>query len=78
MARVAGFELRERLGGGMAGEVYRAVNLLADEEVALKFIKHQFLADHPTAFEALKREIFAMQVTADHPHTSGVKQVRIE
>jgi hypothetical protein len=88
---VAGFELKVCLRRGEAGAVYQAVNMsaenmAADEEVALWFIPHAFLAagsptdQHPDRHAMLRREILAMQVTASHPrphpNTSGVKKVR--
>jgi serine/threonine protein kinase len=74
--RVAGYALFECRGSGSFGQVFRAVNLLSHEEVAVKFVSHAKLGRDSTAYKRLQGEIFALQVTANHPHTSGVRQVR--
>jgi serine/threonine protein kinase len=75
--RVAGYAIFECIGKGSFGHVFRAVNLLSDEKVAVKFVSHAKLGRGSTAYKWLEGEIFALQVTANHPHTSGVRQVRI-
>jgi len=63
---IRGFELRERLGKGSFGEVYRAHQQLIDRDVAIKIILPRY-ANHP---DFIRRFEFEAQITArlEHPH----------
>jgi tetratricopeptide (TPR) repeat protein len=68
---VAGrYEIRARLGAGGMGTVYRALDRELDEEVALKVLGAELLAD-PTALERFRREVkIARRIT--HPNVCRV------
>ena len=59
-------------------QVYRGVNAVTGETVALKFITQEAISKHPKAIANLQREIEAMQLMTGHPHTVGVKQVLLD
>ncbi|HJT76487.1 MAG TPA: serine/threonine-protein kinase, partial [Gemmataceae bacterium] len=65
-ANLGRFQLRERLGAGAFGAVYRAYDPQLDREVALK-VPQAGALDHPTAVERFLREARAA-ARLHHPH----------
>src|SRR4051812_31214100 len=63
---VKGYELRERVGSGSSGAVYRAYQLAVNREVAIKVILPQY-ANQP---EFVRRFEVEAQLVArlEHPH----------
>jgi serine/threonine-protein kinase len=55
MPTVGRYELRERLGAGAFGAVYRAYDPQLEREVALKMLRQETL-DSPEAVERFRRE----------------------
>jgi eukaryotic-like serine/threonine-protein kinase len=51
--QIRGYELREKLGAGGFGAVYRAYQQVVGREVAIKVILPQH-ADHPDLFAVLR------------------------
>jgi len=61
------YEIKQILGAGAMGMVYRADDRELDEEVAIKTIKNEALAGDPTAVERFKQEIkLARKITNKH------------
>jgi tRNA A-37 threonylcarbamoyl transferase component Bud32 len=73
VGRLGRFELRERLGGGSFGDVYRAYDPQLDREVALKVARSHYL-DDPEEHERFFREARAAAQFA-HPHIVQVYEV---
>lgn len=63
--RIAGFQLRQRIGGGGMGVVYAAYETALGREVALKVIRSERLHD-ASSLERFKRESEAI-ARLDHP-----------
>jgi len=60
------YELREKIGSGVAGEVWRAVHRETSQEVAIKLItKATDNLDHPTTDHDIDKELRAMQRAAN-------------
>lgn len=66
MPTAATFQLREQLGTGTVGAVFRAVSPEIDEPVAVKIL-HPAVAHDPQIVERFQREIGIME-RLDHPH----------
>src|SRR5262245_47681512 len=63
---VKGYELRERIGAGGFGAVYRAHQPLVGREVAIKIVLPQY-ADHPDFIRRFEAEA-QMVARLEHPH----------
>ncbi|PJF23836.1 MAG: hypothetical protein CUN53_20875, partial [Phototrophicales bacterium] len=63
---VKGYELRERIGGGGFGDVYRAFQQMPRREVAIKKIRPEYAnqADFIRRFEAEAQLVASLE----HPH----------
>jgi WD40 repeat protein len=68
--RISRFEVRERLGAGAFGTVYRAYDPQLDRDVALK-VPHPATLDSPTARQRFLREARAA-ARLRHPHIVAV------
>ncbi|UCG76150.1 MAG: alpha/beta fold hydrolase [Gemmatimonadota bacterium] len=71
--RVAHYEVRERIGGGGMGVVYRATDSRLDRTVALKFLPAHLSSDR----EARERFLVEAQAAAalDHPHICTIHEI---
>ena len=67
MPSIPGYELRDVLGSGGMGIVYRAVQVALNREVALKVIKPEYLTD-PQAVARFKQELRAAAQLTSHPN----------
>jgi len=72
-SRVGGYELRERLGAGGTGEVYRARDTRLDRDVALKILSEAFASD-PGKTRRFEREARAASAL-NHPNIVTVHEV---
>ena len=63
---VKGYELREQLGAGAIGEVYRAVQPVVGRDVAIKVIRPQF-ASQPDFIRRFETEA-QLVARLEHPH----------
>jgi len=70
---VGRFLVRERLGGGGMGEVYRAYDPRLKKDVALKRL-NPFLQNNPSFRERFEREA-QLGATLNHPHVASVYDV---
>jgi WD40 repeat protein/serine/threonine protein kinase/two-component SAPR family response regulator len=64
--KVKGYELRERLGVGNFGEVYRAYQPMVGRDVAIKIIRPHF-ANHPDFIRRFETEA-QLVARLEHPH----------
>ena len=67
------FRLRERLGAGGMGEVWRALDTRFGREVAIKLLPEQFAAD-PERLARFEREAGALAALS-HPHVAAIHEV---
>lgn len=78
---IEGYDLIEQLGAGGMGVVFRARQIAADREVALKLIRADRLqhVDESARNELLDRFRVEAQATArlDHPHVVGIFEVNV-
>jgi predicted Ser/Thr protein kinase len=72
--QVGRFELRDRLGEGGMGVVFRAHDPKLDREVALKVVRSQALANALANDEGLVREAQAM-ARVTHPNVAAIHEV---
>ena len=70
---VGRFAVRERLGAGGMGEVYRAYDPRLKKDVALKRLSPA-LQNHPDFRERFEREA-QLGATLDHPHVAAIRDV---
>lgn len=63
---VRGFELKEKIGEGAYGAIYRAIQAAVDREVAVKVIRRQY-ADDPAFIRRFESEAQTI-ARLEHPH----------
>src|SRR5690349_15139321 len=61
------FELLESIGQGGMGEVYRGLDILSGQPVAIKELRSDLVAIHPDIVERFAREGAALRAL-DHPN----------
>ncbi|MBC8170055.1 MAG: protein kinase, partial [Anaerolineae bacterium] len=64
--QIKGYELREKIGEGGFGAVYRAYQLIVEREVAIKFILPEF-ANQPDFIRRFETEA-QLVARLEHPH----------
>jgi eukaryotic-like serine/threonine-protein kinase len=68
--RLSEYEIKEWIGAGGMGEVYRARDVKLGRDVAIKMLP-AFLAGHPDRAERFKREAKIL-ATLNHPHIGAI------
>ena len=71
--RLGPYEIRDQIGAGGMGEVYRATDTLLDRTVAIKVLP-EHLADDPQRRERFEREARAVS-SLNHPHICTLHDV---
>ena len=69
-SRLGHYEILERIGAGVQGEVYRARDTKLKPEVAVKLLPEKLSADH-SRIARLEREA-QLLAAIDHPHIAMI------